>query len=199
MVFRIMPRNSPSTPASLTVKTIYVAGERYARIEQQVDPQSPDKNLIIVNQPDIWVIDSRKKQGVHMVNPGPDFTVHNPILGPHGPQELFGFGYGREMRFFAEAATKHRIGIHSFAFRDLGFKKIEGTGCDVQEIRSGDYRVVMNVVHAKQIPQSIEIFLDDTSVIRLEYIRYEKDIPFDESLFKPPEGMPITESVHPAE
>lgn len=192
VVFRLIPANSSPAPAEIAPKTIYVAGDRYARIEEPVDAKT--RNLIIVNQPDIWVIDGEQRRGNHMVNPGPDFTVHNPILGPNGPQEMFGFEYGREMRFFAEAATKNRIGIKSVAFRDLGSKNIEGTICDVHEIRSGDYRVLLNIIHASQIPHSIKIFLASQPLIQLEYIDYKSDIPFDQSLFKPPDGIAIAES-----
>ena len=181
VVFRLIPPDSFSPPASVAPKTIYVAGDRYARIEQ---PGHADtKNLIIVSEPDIWVVDGEKKQASHMINPGPDLTVHNPILGPEGPEDLFDFEYGRELRFFEHVTTK-----------SLGFKEIEGIGCDVHELRSGDYRIVMNVTRVKNIPHSIQIFLNDRPVLHLQYLGYEKDIPFDPALFRPPDGIQITES-----
>ena len=197
MVFRLIPANSSPLPASVAPKTIYVAGDRCARIEEPVDAKT--RNLLIVNQPDIWVIDGGKQQGSHMINPGPDFVVHNPILGPNAPQPLLGLEYGREMRFFAEAFTKNRVGINSVAFRDLGSKQIKGTACDLHEIRSGDYRVLLNIIPTKQVPHSIQIFVKGRPVIELEYVEYETNLPFDESLFKPPAGMPITEADHSRE
>lgn len=182
VVFRLIPlANSSPMPTSVAPKTIYVAGDRYARIEQPGDNETT--NLIIVSQPDIWVIDGKKKQGNHMINPGPDFTVHNPILGPEGPQELFDFEYGRELGFFENSQAT-----------DLGLKEINGVGCDVQELRSGDYRIVMNLTRSRKIPHSIEIFLNGRAVIRLEYITYERDLPFDSSLFRPPNGIVIADS-----
>jgi hypothetical protein len=181
VVFRLIPASPTSALGPIAPKTIYVAGDRYARIEEQADGVAP--NLIIVSEPDIWVIDGKKKNGSHMVNPGPDLTVHNPILGPEGPEELFDFEYGRELRFFENSKTT-----------DLGFKEINGVGCDVQEVRSGDYRVVMNLMRSKKIPHSIDIFLNGRAVIRLEYISYEQDLPFDRFLFRPPNGISISDS-----
>ena len=176
---------------------MYVAGDRFARVEEPGDAQTP--NLIIVNEPDIWVIEGKKHRGSHMINPGPDYTVHNPILGPNAPQQLLGLEYGREMRFFAEVSTKNSIGIKSVAFRDFGSKEIRGTTCDVHEIRYDDYRVLLNIIRTKQIPRSIEIFRDERPVVRMEYVDYETDLPFDQTLFKPPDGILIAESPGPTQ
>ncbi|PZR71989.1 MAG: hypothetical protein DLM73_14245 [Chthoniobacterales bacterium] len=181
VVFRLIPASPPSAFSSITPKTIYVAGDRYARIEEQVDLDT--QNLIIVSEPDIWVIDGKRKHGSHMVNPGPDLSVHNPILGPEGPAELFDFEYGRELRFFANSKTIK-----------LGFKEINGVSCDVRELRSGDYRIIMNIIQGRKTPHSVEIFVNDRALLRLEYVSYEEDLPFDRSLFGPPLGIPLVDS-----
>ena len=182
MVFRITPADSSPTAALSSPKTMYVAGDRYARIEQETDLHLGDKNLIIVNQPDIWIIDSKKKEGGHMVNPGPDFTVHNPILGPDGPDELFGFQYGREVAFFDQGGTKV-----------LGAQKVAGIDCEARELTVGDYRILLFVSRAK-FPLRVTVFYVGKLALELNYISYEQGLPFDLTLFKPPPDIQITES-----
>jgi hypothetical protein len=88
LVIRFIAADLPADTSATKPKTLYVPGNRYARVEQETDPSSHAANLIIVNEPNIWAIDSADKIGNHSTNPGPDFTVHNPIFGSDGPAEL---------------------------------------------------------------------------------------------------------------
>ena len=97
IVFRYIAEELSENADAAKPKTMYLAGDRYARVEEETD--SASKKLIVVNEPDIWVADLGNKIGSHTINPGPDFTVHNPILGADVPDELFDFQFGHEIEF----------------------------------------------------------------------------------------------------
>ena len=163
-------------------KTIYLAGERYARIEQFADLTSDRKNLIIVSEPDIWLVDAVHKTVSHSVNHGPDLTVHNPILGPDGPEELFPLEYGREVDFFKANASR------------LPPQELDGTRCDVRQMTLHGYRLRLYVDSRRQIPVEMEAFKDGEFVLRVRYDSYRTDLPLDSSLFEPPNGLTVVEA-----
>ena len=122
-------------------KVMYLAGSNYARIEQPADLVSDRKNLIIVNNRDVWVIDARTTTGRHQVNHDADFSVHNPILGPDCPAALQKLEYGHEIEFIDQS---HAI--------SLGHKRIGSAECDVFEVKSGDYRIVWYILYTHEVP-----------------------------------------------
>ena len=54
-------------------KTMWRAGTKYARIEEAPDTANGIHGLLIVNEPDAWMINLFEKSGRHMVDPGPTF------------------------------------------------------------------------------------------------------------------------------
>lgn len=183
IVFVLKGPDLPITAIGALPKTMYLAGEYYARIEQPAELTSGKQNLLIVRGRDVWVIDILKKTGTHSINSSPDFTVHNPILGPNGPSELFEFEYGREVAFFEKTLTKQ-----------LGPEKIEGVECLGREVTAGNYRVVLYTNRTKS-PVKVQVFRNANMILEIKYLSYEEGLPFDRTLFQPPEGIDLVESV----
>ena len=105
IVFILKTPDLPKGTVGALPKTMYLAGEHYARIEQPADLTSGKQNLLIVRGRDLWVIDTLKRTGTHSINSSPDFTVHNPILGPHSPAELFNLNMAARLR----SSLRHRL------------------------------------------------------------------------------------------
>ncbi|HYR22230.1 MAG TPA: hypothetical protein VEP30_04795 [Chthoniobacterales bacterium] len=164
-------------------KTIYVAGDRYARIEEFADATSGVKNLIVVSEPDIWLVDAVRKTVGHAVNHETDPTVHNPILGPDGPEELFALEYGREVSFFEEANASR-----------LAAEELYGKRCDVREIIVAEYRLRLYVDPHRRTPIAMKAFKDGELLFGLRYSNYQTDLPFDLSIFRPPKGLTLIEA-----
>lgn len=164
-------------------KTLYLAGDRYARIEQPADALGDAVNLIIVNEPNIWLIDGRNKSGNHSTNPGPDFSVHNPILGPDCPDELFGFEFGHEVDFLKQAGAKH-----------VGSKKIGHSTCEVKQFAAKNYLVRIAIDVRKNVPVELEAFINGEKKFSMEYLTYETGLRFDPSLFEPPKDVEVSEA-----
>lgn len=61
-------------------KIFWRAGTRYARIAESSDPQKRIHGLVIIKEPDIWMINLFDNSGRHMIDPGPSLNVHIPVF-----------------------------------------------------------------------------------------------------------------------
>jgi hypothetical protein len=163
-------------------KTIYVAGDRYGRIEQFADANSNFKHLILVDEPDIWLVDAVRKTAGHSANHGSDQRVHNPILGPEAPEEFVDLEYGRERKFFDDS--------HASPVAE----EWNGIECNVREVTAGPYRVRFLVDRKRSTPVRMEAFKDNEPLFALRYLSYSTDLKFDPTLFQPPKEFAIVEA-----
>lgn len=160
-----------------------MAGSRFARIEQGSNVDGSITNLIIANERDIWIIDAIQKTGKHSINPGPDFSIHNPILGPDSPDELFDFEFGREVEFLKQVGAKVMVP-----------NEIAGRRCETWRFEAANYLVVVYVDAIKKSPIEMKAFKDGTLKFTVNYLSYESGLPFEAALFKPPKNVAVTES-----
>ena len=64
-------------------KTIYRAGNTYCRIEEPPDAEHNIHGLLIVNEPNAWMVNLANKTAQQTLDPGPTFNCHLPIFsGP---------------------------------------------------------------------------------------------------------------------
>jgi hypothetical protein len=182
IVFRYIASDLQEGAAGAKPKTYYLAGDRYARIEQESDATLHSPSLIIVNEPDIWLMDLKAKAGNHSVNPGPDFSVHNPILGTDSPEDLFDFEFGHEVEFLSR--------VHA---RDLDPKEIRERQCTTRQFEAGEYLVTIYLEAKKNSPVELKAFKNGKMIFTIEYLNYDSGLPFDASLFQPPKGINLTE------
>lgn len=71
---------SPKTPADsfgAKLKVPYIAGTTYSRIEEQFDPAEGIHGLIVVAEPDIWMVNLFPRIAQHIVDSGPTFITHH--------------------------------------------------------------------------------------------------------------------------
>jgi hypothetical protein len=177
IVFSYVAPDLPVDSPSAKPKTMYLAEDKYARVEEE--PVDGGNKLIIVNEPDVWLIDAVAKAGTHSVNSGPDFTVHNPIIGPDDcPEELFAFEFGREVEF-----------LKRFGAKSLEIKEVDGTKCETWEFEAKNYLVTLDVDTARRFPVRVKVFKSGTMQFQIRYVSYESRLPFDLSLFEPPKNV----------
>jgi hypothetical protein len=182
IVFRaITPQLSPNSFAAKP-KTIYIAGESYARTEEEPDPARGIHGLMVITEPDIWMINLLDRTGRHMVDPGPTFVVHHEILKRGAPKEFAQLEFGREVAFFlANKATS------------LGSRELDQQRCEASEFKSNIYRIVLYTIAGTHIPFQLEVYEDEKLDFTVRYVSYQTNLPFDASLFKPPSGITFTE------
>src|SRR5882724_1033467 len=55
-------------------KVYFRAGTRYCRIEEEADPQNGIHGVMIINEPDVWMVNLLDKSAKHFVDTGPTFN-----------------------------------------------------------------------------------------------------------------------------
>ncbi|HZT13675.1 MAG TPA: hypothetical protein VFA29_12760, partial [Candidatus Baltobacteraceae bacterium] len=65
-------------------KTFYRVGEDKLRVEEGLDRQNGIHELIVVAEPNVWMINLFTNSGRHMVDPGPTFKTVAPVIGLQG-------------------------------------------------------------------------------------------------------------------
>jgi hypothetical protein len=101
---------SPDAPAgsfATKPKVFYRAGNRYCRVEEAPDPDQGIHGLMIINEPDWWMVNLFSKTARHGVDPGPTFNCRQVIFANGTPQSLddeskqiMQLEFGRELEFF---------------------------------------------------------------------------------------------------
>src|ERR1700681_679643 len=61
-------------------KTIYRAGSTYCRVEEAPDPEHNIRSLLIVNEPNAWMVNLATKAARHTVESWPDLQLPSPNL-----------------------------------------------------------------------------------------------------------------------
>ncbi|MES2507049.1 MAG: hypothetical protein V4599_10110 [Verrucomicrobiota bacterium] len=164
-------------------KVLYVAGTTYSRTEELPDPAQGIHGLIIISEPDVWMVNLLSRQGRHMVDPGPTFVVHHNILDRSAPEVFSSLELGKEVEFFRTQKAA-----------PLEAQTVEGKPCLVSEFRHGDYRLVLFVQKQGGEPVHLDIFKEGKSLASVRYLSYQTGLPFDASLFVPPAGVTIREA-----
>ena len=164
-------------------KTIWRAGTKYARIAEAPDPQHKIHGLVIVNEPDVWMINLFDKSGRHMVDPGPTFNAHLPIFeaAPGAKTKVAEVEFGRELEFFTKNKAKRSAG-----------EAISGRPTERYEVTIGDTRFVLWTDTQLKKPLRVSC-IQGNQTQTIEYLVYE-ELKFDPSLFQPPAGIAIQDS-----
>jgi hypothetical protein len=163
-------------------KTLYLAGDTYARIELEPDTVRDDHRLVVISEPDMWVANLLDKTGTHQVDPGPTFVVHSNVLPPGAPTEFTSLEFGKEIEFFKAHKTNPATA-----------REINGKRCNGVEYVYGDYRLVLLTAEDTGLPVQLEIYRDGRLNASIRYLSYELDLPFKAELFPPPAGITLTE------
>lgn len=164
-------------------KTLYIGGDKYARVEEEPDPERHIHGLTISNEPDIWMINLLGQHGQHIIDPGPTFVTHHIIIGRDAPGDLRALEFGREVDFF----QRHQAAR-------LPPMLIDGLRCEAFAFTQGGYRVVLCLKPGTQKPFQLDVIKEGAAEFSIRYLCYETDVPFTSALFKPPPEIRMTEA-----
>jgi hypothetical protein len=102
--------NIPAGSFATKPKVMYRAGTRYCRVEEAADTEHGVHGLLIVNEPDAWMVNLANKTARHIVDSGPTFDCHLPIFADDPDKDASGLEFGREMEFFKSRGATPREG-----------------------------------------------------------------------------------------
>ncbi len=88
-------------------KTIFRAGTQFCRTEEQPDPEHGIHGIVVINEPDVWMVNLVTNSAQHIVDPGPTFNCRMPIfadqlanLPDESAKQLGSLEFGYELEFF---------------------------------------------------------------------------------------------------
>jgi hypothetical protein len=186
----VVQLQSPDVPAdsfAAKSKVMYRAGSQYCRTEEQPDPSQGIHGLMIINEPDAWMINLFTKTGKHMVDPGPTFNCRMPIfadIAANLPEEerkqILGLEFGWENVFFkAGGAAPHPGGVQ------------QGQQTTAYILNFGESKLAMFTYGTPERPLSVTWVRGEKYEI-FWYSGYGQ-MDFDRKLFEKPDNVKIEE------
>ncbi len=155
------------------VKKVWRVGNTLLRFEDAPNPTTKIHGLIIVAEPDIWIIDRNTNKGQHTVDPGPTYKMHFPLLASEQSETLRELEFGHELEFFlANNATA------------LPQQEIEGVLCKPLRLNIDDREVTL-YLRTSDVPLLIVVKSPDYEY-SVRFLRYEPARKVNKSLFSPP-------------
>jgi len=169
------------TPDSFAAqpKTIYRLGSRYGRIEEQPDVPQGIHGLVIVNEPDMWVINLARRAGQHMVDGGPTYFFRAPLLtDPASP-------FFMQMEFGCEIGYLTSLGATPQRFQDgaLSYSRYE--------VSQGDERITVLTTPDGARPTTVQFMRGLVHILSVHYLEYQTGLPTNPDLFQPPAGISV--------
>jgi hypothetical protein len=164
-------------------KTLYRLGNKYGRLEEAPDAEAGIHQLIVTSEPDMWVVNLLSKTGNHMIDPGPTFNFHAPIVWlEEGPSVIRELEFGCELSFFKAHKAKLK-----------GKKTMDGKQYDRYEINVQKWRLDLLYDSQGGIPFEVSVHEGKKPLQVLRYDAYQPKLEPDMSLFAAPEGVVYSE------
>jgi hypothetical protein len=169
-------------------KIMFRAGAGYCRTEEVPDPEHGIHGLMILNEPDAWMVNLLTKTAQHLVDSGPTFNCRLPIF--RGEQvkspadlrrPLLELEFGRELEYFKGRGAAPQKGP---VLRD------EPT--TVYAVDIGDSQLFLFTTGTPERPWAVARQHGNLREIYW-YGAYDQ-LPFDPKLFAKPEGVKIEEA-----
>ena len=183
MVVRLMgPEIRPGSFSALP-KTIYRAGDRYARIEDPPDARQKIQKLTIIAGPDAYSVNVIDHKGTHATAHGsnePRVPIVLPLDPRHNLQQLDSLEFGSEFDFFQATGATHMAG-----------PVINAKATDAYELKTPSGPATLVVRGGTETPVTLSWHTKE-GVYKYEYITYE-ELPFDRGLFAKPTGIQMKE------
>lgn len=177
LVFPVMPAGQWGAEPLVT----YRQGALNMRTEEAPDPAQNLHLLIVMAAPDMWMVNRADRTGKHIVDPGPTFDVHAPIVtGPGVAKDFLPLEFGCEAAF-ARARGK-----------PSGVRKVGGDDAEVHAVTVGAETVEVLLSKAGK-PVEIGYYRDGKAVQVIRYDAWEDNLRADATLFARPEGYAMTE------
>ena len=173
----IVPGSFRDKPLSL-----YRQGERFLRLEEAADPERNLHMLVVVAEPDIWFVNKADRTVRHVVDPGPAYVAHAPIVAGQGVPAAF-----TKLEFGCEAAFARARG------REAGARAVDGREARIHVLQEGDRRLEI-LLAPDNNPLEVAYYEGARTVLMIRYEVYETGLPDNPALFRKPEGFTLQDA-----
>jgi hypothetical protein len=159
-------------------KKVWRVGMNYLRFEDAPNPQTKVHGLIIVAEPDIWIVDRNINQAQHTVDPGPHYSIHFPLFASDPSPKLKELEFGHEVEYFQQNGAD-----------SLPVEEVDGFRCKRFRLQI-DGRDVTLYLKSDDIP--FQVALESPQyAYAVRFMRYEANRKVDKSLFQLPPGVQL--------
>lgn len=189
---RMVVRNiSPGLPAAAPAaqpRTLYRQGALYMRSEESPDP-ARGQPVVIVAEPDVWMVNLSTRTGQHQVDPGPEFVVRAPVLPMTAdmPPLFRSLEYGCELEFLRRNGADSPIQV-------VPWGEAKAT---VHQVTVGEHMLSVLLTQRRQSPLLVAYSRAGKGLFMMRYDEFRTDLPDRPALFAPPKDMKITEAGPP--
>lgn len=156
-------------------KTLYRYGSMFGRVEEVFNKQTGLHLLVVVSEPDVWVVNRVNNSGQHMTDRGPNIDFHAPIITATKSEHWRKLEFGCEEGFMREVSARTEPaegGMTRYTHEAEGVK-------------------ASLVVNPKGRPERLEIESSEGRFV-VKYLSYE-DSDFQADLFARPTGVRFSE------
>lgn len=161
---------------------MYRLGSGKIRNEEPRDAAGKLHLTMVVNEPDIWFVNREDFTGAHIVDPGPTYGAHAPIINdPEAPAVFGELEYGCEADF-----------VRDKRLSKAGVRSIEGRQATVHALIEGDRRLEIALADDGR-PVEIGYFVGDRPLMILRYDEHRSGLADQGALFSKPEGFTYSE------
>jgi len=178
--YRVISADLAASSPEARPRKVWRLGTEFLRFEDNPNPETGAHILIIVHEPDIWIIDRNKNQGQHAVDPGPQYAVHFPIFPREPSEKLKKLEFGAELKFFQANGTT-----------EPPSQTVDGIKCKLYRLKLDDREVTL-FLKSDNLPLQIEVQSVGTKYA-VRFLKYDPDQKPDMNLFKVPSGIKIIE------
>ena len=195
----MVKREGPDVPKdsfAAQPRMIYRAGSQHCRVEENPDLQHGLWIVLIINEPDIWVVNRLTKTARHTTDAGPTYNCRLLMFGNAEDiksaedlkKPLMELEFGREIEYFRSRSGPPTPG-----------PDWQGKATMVYATRAGEAQLFLFTAGDPEAPVAVFRKNDETgkTIVR-DFIYGEyAQVPFDPKLFAKPEGVKIEEAQPP--
>lgn len=167
-------------------KTSYRLTLRQARIEEPRNPVTGVQGMMVVNEPDIWIVDRAKNTGQHAIDPGPVLEIHAPLFSWRDTPPAF-----QTLELGCEKAF-----LDAYAPKPQGEAVVDGLRLARHQVSVGQDRIEI-LMRTDGRPYTAAYYKGEVTRLVIRYDEYLTGLPADMSLFSKPSGVVFTEAPTP--
>jgi hypothetical protein len=183
LIVQMSGTDIPAGSFAAKPKVYWRASNQYCRVDEEPDPENGIHGTLILNEPDVWMVNLADNTAKHLVDQGPTFNCKLPIFAfdPEMAKSKIGeLEFGRELEFF----------------RANGAKPVDGPKLEFKanyfELTIADS--VLKLVERADIHAPIVIgLMRGNKVLQVRYSLWDDQEPFKADLFAKPDGVRIEE------
>jgi len=186
MVVQGSSTSIPETSFAARPKVIHRIGDKYARIEEELNKETNLQLVIITNSPDSWMVNLVDKTGRHIVDPDPKGKVKFPIFPKETmpadfPSAFEKLEFGKEPEFFNSFKSP------CVPFRPSGQELVK------QYVGTSGWGVALIRKTENSNPMMLFLFKDNEIITKFKYIDYQVLVQPDFKIFEKPQGIKFSE------